>query len=123
MNVSIDSSKVNGPSNNSSFGLQFRARKAKRNEHILMASAAYGKSAFRLEVFRDPIHIAHDIAHVHVDIELFEVDSKNDQGLPRMSRGETDPSGGIFPLVILTTQLLHCRALLTNRGFSLIQWT
>ena len=47
---------------------------------------------FLPDIFWKPFHVAHDVAHVHEDLELLEADREHDQRLPRVSRRATDPS-------------------------------
>lgn len=47
---------------------------------------------FLPDIFGQPLHVAHDVAHVHEDLQLLEADCEHDQRFPRVSRRATDPS-------------------------------
>ena len=92
MAVGVNSTQIDGSSNDTSLGLQLEAVQSEADVHVLVAGAADREAAFGPDVLRKPLDVAHHVAHVHQDLQLFEADGEHDQGLPRVSRSSSDPS-------------------------------
>ena len=92
MAVRVNSSKVDGASNDTGLGFQLEAVQSEPDVHVLVAGAADRKTSFRPNVLRKQLDVAHHVAHVHQDLQLLEADGEHDEGLPRVSRSSSDPS-------------------------------
>ena len=88
MHKGINTSNINGTSNNTSLGLKFGTSQGKSYEHVFVPRATNTEPTFGFKISWNPVHVAHHISHVHVDVEFFEIQGENNQSLPRMSCGQ-----------------------------------